>query len=350
MLSLPLLHVVLILQGVAIVLLLASLLIRSSYHWWYERRHGGMVHAAASSIARMLGAEELSREAERRLAALPRPLQIRVMWEIAPNLSGESLGLLAELARRVGLPAWAESICSSSRWHRRLVGLRILTLLGINSRCAIELLDDPHPLVRAQAIEGASDHADEATVASMIEYFADPSTLCLFTTQNSLCRIGEPAVRPLVEYLEGPGRRALEPALEVAIGLAEPRLLPAALVLSSHAHPQVRSRATALLGAIGGERPVSRLIELRLDVAGDVRAAAARALGVLGHWQASPAVAMLLRDPEFQVRREAGLALLSFGGPGQLMLRRYRTDADDFAADMARQVLGLPGVAGRDPA
>jgi hypothetical protein len=46
------------------------------------------------------------------------------------------------------------------------------------------------------------------------------------------------------------------------------------------------------------------------------------------------------------VRREAGLALRALGAPGVLFLRRYLTDNDHFAVEMARQVRDLPGAAG----
>jgi hypothetical protein len=69
----------------------------------------------------------------------------------------------------------------------------------------------------------------------------------------------------------------------------------------------------------------------------------------MGHWPAGPAVARLLRDRAWEVRRASGLALRRLGSPGQLLLRRALTDADPFAADMARQVLDLPGGAGGAP-
>jgi len=56
-------------------------------------------------------------------------------------------------------------------------------------------------------------------------------------------------------------------------------------------------------------------------------------------------VSLLLRDQAWVVRREAALALRAMGAPGTLLLRRALTSDDRFAADMAKQVLGLPGTA-----
>jgi HEAT repeat protein len=77
-----------------------------------------------------------------------------------------------------------------------------------------------------------------------------------------------------------------------------------------------------------------------------VRTAAARALGKLRYRPAAAALATLLRDRAWDVRREVGLALRSLGPPGLLFLHRSLQDADRFAADMARHMLDLPDMAG----
>jgi HEAT repeat protein len=76
-----------------------------------------------------------------------------------------------------------------------------------------------------------------------------------------------------------------------------------------------------------------------------VRAAAAVALGRLGHWPAAPAIAARLRDPVWVVRRDAALALRGLGPAGELLLERALRDEDGFARDMARQTLDLPEAA-----
>ncbi|HEX8674515.1 MAG TPA: HEAT repeat domain-containing protein, partial [Longimicrobium sp.] len=97
-----------------------------------------------------------------------------------------------------------------------------------------------------------------------------------------------------------------------------------------------------VVGAVQPPECDTVLAGLLSDADPGVRAAAAAALGRIGHWPSAPAVARLLRDPVFPVRRAAGLALRVLGSPGMLLLGRYRADADPFAADMARQVLDLP--------
>ncbi|MPZ74334.1 MAG: hypothetical protein GEU74_14105, partial [Nitriliruptorales bacterium] len=79
-----------------------------------------------------------------------------------------------------------------------------------------------------------------------------------------------------------------------------------------------------------------------------VRAAAVEGLGSLGHWPSAPSLSDRLGDPAWPVRRAAGLALRRLGGTGRLYLRRALQADDQFAVDMARQVLDLPERVARD--
>ena len=128
----------------------------------------------------------------------------------------------------------------------------------------------------------------------------------------------------------------------VAAGLAEPRFAGPALRLCRDPIPETRALAAGLLGQLGGSEAVAVLTELMGDSDSAVRAAAARALGNLNHWPAAPDLARALRDRAWDVRREAGRALRALGSPGILLLRRYLSDEDAFASDMARQVLDIP--------
>jgi HEAT repeat protein len=78
-----------------------------------------------------------------------------------------------------------------------------------------------------------------------------------------------------------------------------------------------------------------------------VRAAAAVALGEMGHWPAGPYLVKRLGDPAWDVRAAAGRALVRIGPPGELLLRKMLTSEDSFAADMARYALDTAGVVTR---
>lgn len=275
----------------------------------------------------------------------PMRLRVRLLTELSRSLAGDSRGALGELARETGVSRHAEAITRSPLWWRRLRGARLLSSLGGSEETMLPLLADADPAVRAQAAEWAAEHPTGPVIRTLLEMLADPNTLCRFTVQDSLLRLGGAATEPLAEFLSTHHGPVAAAALEVAGAVPDPRLLPSAMALCGDPHPATRARAVALLGSLGGPEAADAVTALLADPAAEVRAAAAQAAAALGHWPAAAAVARLLRDPAWEVRRAAGLALSAMGSPGRLLLGRYRDDADRFAADMARQVLDLPQTA-----
>jgi hypothetical protein len=272
--------------------------------------------------------------------------QVDLFAALAASLDGAQRVTLTTLARDLGLIAHAERRCRSRFWWRRLDGCRLLTLVGGGESIVPSLLNDPHPVVRAQAATWAADHPEPAIVAALLNRLAVSADGSHFALADSLLRLGRATIEPLAAYLSTHRGREVGAALDVAIGLADPRLLQPALTLCRDAEPQVRALAAMLIGALGGEETVQELLDLLDDPADDVRAAAAEALGRLGYWPAAASLALRLRDRAWQVRSAAGLALRDFGAPGILYLRRALTDEDPFAADMARQLLDLSALVG----
>jgi len=283
------------------------------------------------------------------LRSLPLRLQVRLVVELASSIAGPQKEYLVGLADEIGLVRAAERLCRSRLWWRRLRGIRLLTVLGGGGAIVPALLDDRHPLVRAEAAVWAAAHPDPGVIGRLLRLLPDPASLCRFSVRDSLLRMGPAASAALLHYLEANSGPVLVPALEVAAGLADPSFFPVAVRLCDAPEPGVRRGAAELVGAIGGSEAIDTLTGLLRDPDAGVRAAAAAALGKLGHWPAAGTLAGLLRDPAWAVRREAGLALRALGSPGQLFLRRALADEDRFAADMARQVLDLPGATREAP-
>jgi len=200
--------------------------------------------------------------------------------------------------------------------------------------------------VRSQAAEWAISHPWPRAVDGLIHMLGDPAALCRFIAKDSLLRMGDRVVEPLREYLAAAvEENTLENGLEVAVGLADPRLFPIARERMADARPAIRTHACRLLAAIGGEQATRLLVAALDDPAAEVRTCAADGLGRLGYWAAGTDLARLLRDPSWDVRRAAALSLRGFGSAGEILLRRALSDPDRFAADMARQTLDLPSAA-----
>ncbi|HUQ62534.1 MAG TPA: HEAT repeat domain-containing protein [Acidimicrobiales bacterium] len=291
--------------------------------------------------------EEGSHADHRRLAALPRRLRIYVLAAVAPSLAGAHRQRLTALAAELGVLAWADAKCRSHLWWRRLHGVRVCTLLGGGATSVPPLLGDRRPEVRAQAAQWVVDHHEEQFIDLLLRRLDLDDDSSRFAVQDSLIRIGQPLLDRLALHLSVRSGPSLAPALEVAVALADPVLLPAALSLCHEDAREIRALAAELAGAIGGSAAVEVLVELLEDDAPEVRAAAARALGRVQHWPSAAALARLLGDQSWDVRMQAAVALRSLGSPGILSLRRALSASDVFAADAARHMLDLPESAMR---
>jgi hypothetical protein len=309
----------------------------------WRRWHGPRLVRAAATLAAAIDGAAPSRDDMAEFAALPVRAQIGVVSDLGESLGGVQKQRLAGLAAEVGLMQKAERWCLSRRWGIRLRGVRLLTLLEGGQTVVPPLLDDVRPEVRAQAAQWAGDHPEPEVIDRLIAMLADPETICRFTVQDSLLRVGRAGAEPLLRFLSNANGSAAAEALEVAAGIADARFLAPALDLCGASDARTRALAATLAGSVGGAQASAALVELLADCDPEVRAAAAKALGNLGHWPAAGTLAICLRDPSWQVRRAAAVALRALGGAGMMMLRRARSDGDRFARDMARQVLELPG-------
>ena len=325
------------------ILLGVALVVGHGLWLWHERKRSKRLLTVAHERLASLLEENVPRTGYEQFEHLPTRLQFRLLAEILPSLSGAQRQRLCRLATDLGLLQLALKECRSRWWWRRLRGARFCTSLAYSHALILTLLTDAHPIVRAQAAEWASECPTPLLITHLLDLLRDEATLCYYTAQDSLLRMGDPVIEPLIGYLSSHSEQAyLEPALTVALGLSAPEFLPVALTLASHHYITVRLRAVALLGALGGKDVVNALIERLDDLAPEVRTEAARALGALGHWPAASRLAAALQDPEWTVRRESALALRAVGAPGILFLRRALSEKDAFAADMARQVLDIP--------
>ncbi len=344
----------LLLAEVAALWLVTSVVFgHALWNRWRTSRNEPRVTRARSALVNMLTRDSrkgdtLDNELRSAFKRLPVHQQVNLFSDLASSLDGNQRALLTEFAIEFGLVERAENACRSRLWWRRLYGCRLLTLVGEGESIVPKLFHDQHPDVRAQAAEWAATHPKPEIVAALVNQLAAPTDLGRFSVQDSLLRLGSPANEPLTEYLATHQGTAVEAALEVAIGLADPRMLSAALTLCHDSEPRVRALATALIGALGGDDSLPILMNLLDDPADDVRAAAAEALGRLKYVSSAPALALKLRDRAWDVRLASGLALRNFGAPGILYLRRSIGDVDPYAADMAHQLLDISALV-RDP-
>jgi HEAT repeat protein len=338
---------VLVIEGIVLVLLVGALLSTAAWRSATGARRARRLQVARDTLRRVVSGDEAPDAGRRQLLRLPRALQVTAFGELAVNLSGERLAQLGRLAEEAGLTGRALRGCRSRRWFRRLRAVRLLSLLGSGSPTVADRLHDRHSEVRAAAATSCAGHGGVESVHRLLGALDDDSPLVRFAAKDALLRIGRAAVPPIAARLQARDALRLDAVLEVALGMAEPRLLGPALAFTRDPSSRTRQLALRVVGAVGGASAVQALEAGLADPAAEVRGAAAEALGALGHWPAGPRLVLALGDPAWSVRRGAGLALRALGGPGALLLRRALSAEDRFARDMARQVLDLPDPARR---
>ena len=307
------------------------------------RRRRPRARKAQTALARYLSGEELGAAEITELRSLSTAVRVALLAKAGTVLRGGGRERLTALAAALGVLGWAERSSASRRWWRRLRAVRLYTLLGAGEAQVPALLSDPNREVRAAAATWVADHTAPQRVKRLLDLLGDDELLVRFAAKNALLRIGRAAAEPVAARIPRASERELEELLEVAIGLAESRVATPALPLVSSPSPRIRSLAATLIVAAGGAGAVATVESMLDDPEAEVRAAAIAGLGKVGHWPSGPALAAALRDPAWEVRRQAALALRALGAPGLVLLRRALTDEDRYARDMARQVLDLPG-------
>ncbi len=278
---------------------------------------------------------------------LPLRAQIKLIADLAASLTGMKLRELANIAKQLHIPQYAEALCRSPRWSRRVRGIRLLTTLAEGRHILPTLFQDPCPIVRSELANWAADHSSPELIDAVLRLLDDADGFCRFAAHNALYRMGSAVVGPLERYIESRTGIAQERAMAVAVSLGHEGFEELARKLLGHASPVTRTLAVEALGKAGSLQSAPLLIDRLNDPAPPVRQAAAHTLGRLKCWRAAPAIARLLQDPVWTVRHEAALTLRSLGAPGMLLLRRNLMNPDRFAGDMARHVLGLPAVTAR---
>lgn len=265
------------------------------------------------------------------------------LLRLATHLSGGSAARLRERARELGVVRSARDFCRSRLWWRRLRGIQLLDLLGVDDPAARRLLGDRHPRVRARAAGWLGELArGPDDVDALIEALDDRSPIVRFAAAEALLRVGHAAVAPIRDHMLDPTSEVPDRLMEVVAGLGSSDFLDPVVGRVRSLTPRGRVLGARYLGKVGGDAARSTLLELLGDELAEVRAEAAWSLGLLDAWTSACEIGRLLDDTDFDVRRSAGMALHSLGSPGTLVLRRAVREEGSYSGEMAMQVLDLP--------
>jgi len=326
---------------------LTAVAVHALWLWHRTRSDAPLMAEGHTALAgAIVGQPDLDVDRVAELRRLPRRVQSRVVAELAVSVTGEEGRRVARVAATLGLVASAHRRCRSRWWWRRLLGAHQLNVLGGGDDVLPGLFDDPHPAVRAQVIEWAGDAQRVDLAPRLVSSLRDPAALCRNTAADSILRAGAPLVDALARELTSCTGTHQAEIMAVLSRRPDPRYRAAALEAVVGDPPALRAAAAGLLGGVGGAEAGLALRSLLADADAAVRAAAADGLRRLQLEEAVPDLALLLRDPVFDVRRAAGAALAALGPGGILLLRHYQSGDDMFVADIARHSLDIAALGG----
>lgn len=247
-----------------------------------------------------------------------------------------------------------ERAARSVLWWRRQTAAQLLARIGRpneDRRLLVALMRDAHPAVSTAALMAARRLGWPGLVEPLLDLAQEGGPghrgeeELHHETVAALADDAVPELRSRLEAARGPEELTL---LRIAARVGDERLVDHLVERLRHGGLEVRIQAAKSLAAVGSPEAVDPLRAALEDPAWEVRTQAARALGDLGVEAAAPDLRRALSDPSWWVRLRAALALRRLGTQGREMLEGVQPDADRFAADMARYVLGLDESALRE--
>ncbi len=276
-----------------------------------------------------------------------RPVVLELLLRYRAILRGPDAARITDCLETQGYVDEAvKGLRSRNRWKRAAAAAELGRMRSDAAVTAlVGLMEDESDDVRTVAARSLAAIGDPTAVQALTAALADSSRWTATTVATDLIEMGTPAVPTLLEIAVSGGRDpgAREAAVTAVRVLGEIRDLRAEPVLigllSGADDLDLRARAAAALGAVGGPHASSALCAALRDEAWQVRTQAACSLGALGDQASIEALSTAIEDPEWWVRRNCAEALGGLGAPGRQALRRLAGSPDRYVRDRCRAVL-----------
>ncbi len=304
-----------------------------------ERRQRALLPLVFQSIER----PDSSRVLEQALRPFDLPIVRDMLMRFAMDLREQDTPKIVRVYDRLGLlqPEIRGLSALRSRTRRRAAANLGLLRQTTAVRPLLDLLHDRHVNVRLAAVDALADIGCEEGLLALIPLLEDQDPAIAGRAQEALCRTGRDVGAHVIRFLERTrdrhaSRAALESLRWLDPAQAEERLCR--IARSRHAH--LRAQTAMSLAAIGSRPCGIALHALLSDASHEVRAEAARAMGVLRRFGSVPALRGVLLDRAWQVRLQATRALVDSGEPGITALME----------ELAKQAQAQPAGAAVHPA
>jgi hypothetical protein len=302
-------------------------------HQWIGRRYGPLVRRALDGDTVAL--RTLRSSASRHRIFILQLLIAPLYAQHDPGYAERARGIFEALTGA----SVAQRLLSSRRWWRRAMALRALGVLQVRAftPAIVAALDDPHPEVRAVALDALADLRDPSSLQALVVRLHD-ETLNRHRCLTAIAAYGTDSESLLLNLA------SLDPAnrLGYAVALAicgTRRALPLLCDWTQDPDAKVRAAALTAIGQLGLDERATRLTMDALtsqDV--NVRRAAAHTLRLaMENTDVAARLVGHLGDA-WPVAVEAAHSLRSIGATGTRVLREAAA-GHGLAAQLARQML-----------
>jgi HEAT repeat protein len=264
---------------------------------------------------------------------------LRLWAHLQGSLRGEANEALNEVARRLGIDAYARGLLVRGNRPARL--LSALVLGHLHDRAAwpalLRMAGQPDNTVSLTALWALVRVDPPAAADYMVPLFIAREEWALSLAAGILQQASEPAASALTRLLPQLKEDKLPRALRIAEALH--LALPATVLGTALRSPAM----PVVIAGLRGVRTPETLPEVRSLLAHadwQVRVQAARALGRVGERADAERLVQLLGDREWWVRYRAAEALLELPALSRADLDALRASLTDrFAADMLSQAM-----------
>ena len=278
-----------------------------------------------------------------------------IMLRYADTLRGPEADRIIAFLEDDGYVALAlRDLGSRGQWRRARAAERLGRMRSPRAvPYLITAMQDDSDDVRVVAARALATIGDPRAIPSLAAALGDPSRWTASNVASELIALGLDAVPALQQIAwsgepgEGGSREAAVTAVRVLGDIRDPRAAPVLLqLLSGSSDLNMRARAAAALGSLGGSKVAAALRAALNDPEWQVRAQAASSLGRLGDVASVADLARAAEDRSWWVRRNCAESLAKLGEAGQRALTALTASPDPYVRDRARAV--LEGLALRD--
>jgi HEAT repeat protein len=195
----------------------------------------------------------------------------------------------------------------------------------------ITYLQDASWDVRSSAADALGEIGDGRAIEPLIDCLHDTDSRVRRRAADALGRIGKQAVEPLIACLRDTDSRVRGSAADVLSKIGDQRAIEPLIDCLHDTHPNVRCCVANLLGQTGNDRTVKPLIVCLRDPDRWVRLRTATALARIGDERAVEPLIICLRDEYKGVQLNAAAALNTIATPqATAAVKAYDADRKNF--------------------